>query len=144
MRKPLGVALGVCLFLLAHGTSPGEPIKPSDRATKTTSGLKYEEIFAGKGEEAKSGKTVTIHYIAWLAMDGRKIDSSRDRDKPYTFVLGDREVIAGLEEGVLGMKLNGKRKLHIPAKLGYGENGAGRDVPANADLVFEVELLKVE
>ncbi|MGL4550205.1 MAG: FKBP-type peptidyl-prolyl cis-trans isomerase [Gemmataceae bacterium] len=109
----------------------------------TDSGLKYEDLKAGDGAEAVKGKSVQVHYTGWLAKDGKKFDSSLDRKEPFEFSLGAGEVIKGWDEGVAGMKVGGKRKLLIPSKLGYGARGAGGAIPPDADLVFEVELLKV-
>ena len=117
--------------------------EPKTKVVETKSGLKYEDIKVGTGKEAKKGDTVSVHYTGWLAKDKKKFDSSHDRNMPFTFELGAGRVIKGWDEGVAGMKVGGKRKLMIPAKLGYGARGAGDDIPPNADLIFEVELLKV-
>ena len=109
----------------------------------TDSGLIIEELEVGAGETAQSGQYVTVHYTGWLT-NGTKFDSSKDRDDPFEFGLGQRQVIAGWDEGVQGMKIGGKRKLTIPPQLGYGARGAGGVIPPNATLVFEVELLAVE
>jgi FKBP-type peptidyl-prolyl cis-trans isomerase FkpA len=106
----------------------------------TASGLKYEDLEAGAGNPAKPGQKAKVHYTGWLT-DGRKFDSSLDRNDPFEFTLGAGMVIRGWDEGVAGMKVGGKRKLHIPPDLGYGARGAGGVIPPNADLVFEVELL---
>ena len=108
----------------------------------TASGLQYEEILTGDGATAKAGDMVTVHYTGWLT-DGSKFDSSKDRNDPFEFNLGGGEVIRGWDEGVQGMHVGGIRKLTIPASLGYGSRGAGRVIPPNATLVFEVELLGV-
>lgn len=108
----------------------------------TDSGLEYEDVHVGEGAEAVAGQTVTVHYTGWLT-DGRKFDSSKDRNDPFAFVLGGGMVIRGWDEGVQGMKVGGKRMLTIPAELGYGARGAGGVIPPNATLVFEVELLDV-
>ena len=108
----------------------------------TDSGLQYDELQVGEGAEATPGKTVTVHYTGWLT-DGKKFDSSKDRNDPFAFVLGGGMVIRGWDEGVAGMKVGGKRKLVIPPELGYGARGAGGVIPPNATLVFEVELLDV-
>src|SRR6516225_10651109 len=103
----------------------------------------------GTGAEAVKGKTAVVHYTGWLydpyAPDkkGKKFDSSLDRGSPFSFPLGGGRVIAGWDEGVVGMKVGGKRKLLIPAGLGYGARGAGYAIPPDADLVFEVEMLKI-
>ncbi len=108
----------------------------------TDSGLKYEDLVAGDGEEAKAGQTVTVHYTGWLE-NGTKFDSSKDRNDPFRFKLGAGQVIRGWDEGVAGMKVGGSRKLTIPAALGYGARGAGGVIPPNATLNFDVELLAV-
>ncbi len=110
--------------------------------TTTASGLVYEELVVGNGAEASHGQQVTVHYTGWLT-DGTKFDSSKDRDDPFAFGLGQGQVIKGWDEGVTGMKVGGKRKLTIPPQLGYGARGAGRVIPPDATLVFEVELLAV-
>ena len=111
--------------------------------TTTASGLVIEELEVGTGTEATAGQQVQVHYTGWLT-DGKKFDSSKDRNDPFVFGLGARQVIAGWDEGVQGMKVGGKRKLTIPASLGYGARGAGGVIPPNATLVFEVELLAVK
>lgn len=106
------------------------------------SGLVFEELESGDGALAEKGKTVSVHYTGWLT-DGRKFDSSKDRNDPFQFPLGAGHVIRGWDEGVQGMQEGGRRKLTIPPELGYGARGAGGVIPPNATLVFEVELLKV-
>jgi len=108
----------------------------------TDSGLKYEELAIGEGAVAEKGQTVVLHYTGWLE-DGTKFDSSLDRNTPFDFSLGAGQVIKGWEEGVTGMQAGGKRKLTIPSDLGYGSRGAGGVIPANATLIFEVELLEI-
>ncbi len=104
--------------------------------------LIIEDITTGEGDEAVSGKTITVHYTGWLT-DGTKFDSSKDRNDPFRFRLGAGMVIRGWDEGFAGMKVGGTRKLTIPPEMGYGERGAGGVIPPNATLVFEVELLGV-
>jgi ketosteroid isomerase-like protein len=120
------------------------PVQGASRGGEVTtaSGMKYIDLVEGSGEGARSGQMVTVHYTGTFE-DGTKFDSSHDRGEPYTFQLGRGRVIKGWDEGVLGMKPGGKRKLIIPAHLGYGERGAGGVIPPNATLIFEVELLSV-
>ena len=113
---------------------------------KTESGLEYRDIKIGDGPSPKTGQTCVMHYTGWLwrGSKGKKFDSSVDKGEPFPFPIGKRRVIAGWDEGVATMKVGGKRELVIPAKLGYGARGAGRDIPPNANLIFEVELLEVK
>jgi len=104
--------------------------------------LQIEDLQAGSGAEAVTGKTVDVHYTGWLT-DGTKFDSSLDRGRPFSFPLGAGRVIQGWDRGVVGMKVGGRRKLTIPPELGYGARGAGALIPGGATLVFEVELLAV-
>lgn len=112
-------------------------------ATVTASGLSYTDIVKGAGAAPTSGKMVTVHYTGVLE-DGTKFDSSVDRGQPFSFRIGAGEVIPGWDEGVISMKVGGKRKLIIPPQLGYGSAGAGGVIPPNATLIFDVELLDVE
>jgi FKBP-type peptidyl-prolyl cis-trans isomerase FkpA len=109
----------------------------------TASGLQYDDLRLGQGAVARFGSDVSVHYTGWL-VDGRKFDSSRDRDEPFGFAIGQGNVIAGWEEGVAGMRVGGLRRLVIPPDLGYGAWGAGDVIPPDATLVFEVELLAVD
>ncbi|MHB8791803.1 MAG: FKBP-type peptidyl-prolyl cis-trans isomerase [Thermoleophilia bacterium] len=104
--------------------------------------LKIEDVTVGTGPAAKSGDSVTVDYTGWLT-DGTKFDSSKDKNKPFTFTLGAGKVIPGWDQGVAGMMVGGKRKLTIPPELGYGAQGAGGVIPPNATLVFEVELKNI-
>ena len=111
-------------------------------ANTTATGLMIEDLTVGTGDLASAGQKVTVHYTGWLT-DGTKFDSSKDRKDSFVFPLGKRQVIAGWDEGVQGMRVGGVRKLTIPPALGYGARGAGGVIPPNATLVFEVELLGV-
>ncbi len=108
----------------------------------TPSGLKYEDEVEGTGPSPQKGKRVTVHYTGTLT-NGKKFDSSRDRGEPFEFVIGVGQVIKGWDEGVMSMKVGGRRKLMIPANLAYGARGAGGVIPPNADLNFDVELIAV-
>jgi len=140
---------------------PGDPITPTKPAIPanpvgdaniskgnanvmtTDSGLQYEDIVVGEGESPKAGQMVTVHYTGTLT-DGKKFDSSRDRNQPFQFKIGVGQVIKGWDEGVMSMKVGGRRTLTIPASLGYGARGAGGVIPPNATLIFDVELLGVK
>lgn len=114
------------------------------KVVTTPSGLKYVDESVGTGVEAKAGKVVSVHYTGTLE-NGTKFDSSRDRGQPFTFNLGAGQVIKGWDEGVAGMKTKGgKRKLTIPANLGYGDRGVPGVIPPGATLLFDVELLEVK
>lgn len=105
--------------------------------------LQIENLKAGAGAEAKPGMNVTVHYVGTLT-SGEKFDSSRDRNEGFTFEVGAGEVIKGWDQGVAGMKIGEVRKLTVPPHLAYGARGFPPVIPANATLVFEVELLSVE
>jgi FKBP-type peptidyl-prolyl cis-trans isomerase len=124
------------------GEAAAGPSKTTGKGTKTASGLQYWDLKKGTGAVAKAGATVKVHYTGWLT-DGKKFDSSVDRNEPFEFKLGAGMVIPGWDEGVAGMKIGGKRQLRIPPDLGYGARGAGGAIPPNATLVFDVELLGV-
>ena len=113
---------------------------------ETTSGLKYVDEKVGTGDTATAHHKVTVHYTGWdqNGSKGKKFDSSVDRGQPFSFTLGEHQVIKGWDEGVDGMKVGGKRTLTIPPELGYGARGAGGVIPTNATLIFDVELLGVQ
>ena len=115
--------------------------QPTPTGESTSTNLKSEDLKVGTGTEAKTGDTVKVNYVGTLT-NGTKFDSSYDRNEPYTFTLGNGEVIKGWDEGVAGMKIGGKRRLTIPPELGYGDQPQGK-IPANSTLIFEVELLDV-
>lgn len=118
----------------------GELVAPKERVTE--SGLRITDLRTGDGPEASSGQTVVVNYRGTLE-NGREFDSSYGRG-PFSFPLGAGRVIRGWDEGVAGMQVGGKRKLVIPPDLGYGQRGAGGVIPANATLIFEVELLEIK
>ena len=108
----------------------------------TGSGLKYIVVKKGKGKKSEAGKMAEVHYTGWLT-DGKKFDSSLDRNETFEFNLGAGQVIKGWDEGVALMKIGDKVRLIIPPDLGYGEKGAGDVIPPNATLIFDVELIGV-
>lgn len=109
----------------------------------TPSGLKYVDEVVGTGDSPNTGQKVTVHYTGTLE-NGKKFDSSKDRDEPFTFTIGIGQVIKGWDEGVATMKVGGKRKLTIPSELGYGSRGAGGVISPNATLLFDVELISIK
>jgi FKBP-type peptidyl-prolyl cis-trans isomerase len=117
--------------------------KASNTEVTTTSGLKYVDQVEGTGASPQPGKTVTVHYTGTLD-NGTKFDSSRDKGQPFSFVIGTGRVIKGWDEGVMSMKVGGKRKLIVPPQLGYGASGSPPRIPPNSTLNFDVELLDVK
>lgn len=118
------------------------PTKVTGEGTKTDSGLQYWDIRVGTGQVAKDGDHVKVHYTGWLTT-GKKFDSSVDARQPFDFTIGKGDVIKGWEEGVTGMKVGGKRQLRIPPQLAYGEQGYSGVIPANATLIFDIQLLGI-
>lgn len=116
---------------------------PESDLTTTESGLAYTDLVVGDGPAVANGQTVVVHYSGWLE-DGTLFDSSVSRGEPITFAVGQGNVIQGWEEGLIGMKAGGKRQLIIPPALAYGEEGAGETIPANATLIFDIELLEIQ
>lgn len=139
------------VFVLAQSTTrkstkpnTSAPTKVVGDGVRTPSGLVYWDVRVGNGEVAKEGSHVRVHYTGWLT-NGKKFDSSVDAGTPFDFTIGNGEVIKGWEEGVAGMKVGGKRQLRIPPALGYGAEGTpGGPIPANANLIFDVQLLQVQ
>ena len=137
----VALLLGIAPLAIAD-TSAGGPSKTTGAPVKTKSGLEYWELKKGAGAEAKAGKMVAVHYTGWLT-NGKKFDSSLDRNEPFKFQLGAGDVIKGLDAGLEGMKVGGKRRLTIPPELGYGSADQGV-IPPNSTLIFEVELVDVK
>ena len=144
----------VCAALYAFKTTktPSKPngqktMETTHTKTKTPSGLEYQILKAGDSTATpRPGGIVEVHYSGWLNSNGepgKKFDSSVDRGQTFSFTIGVGHVIRGWDEGVMGMKVGEKRRLYIPAALGYGARGAGAVIPPNADLIFDVELINV-
>lgn len=104
--------------------------------------LRIEDIRIGDGKAAVKGALITTQYNGFLE-DGTKFDSSYDRGRPFQCVIGTGRVIKGWDQGLMGMKVGGKRKLHVPARLAYGERQIGAHIKPNSNLIFEIELLEV-
>lgn len=141
----LMVVVASAYFIFSSYTVKSTEMKkqaPSTSQSNTSSELKVEDTKIGTGKEVKSGDTVIIHYNGTLT-NGTKFDSSYDRGQPFETVIGVGKVIQGWDQGVVGMKVGGKRKLIIPPELGYGTQAVG-PIPANSTLIFEVELIDVK
>lgn len=117
-------------------------VKKPPKMVQLPDGLKYTDLVTGKGARPQKGQTVEVHYVGTLT-DGKKFDSSRDRGQPFSFAIGEGQVIPGWDEGVATMRVGGRRKLIVPPKLGYGDAGAGGVIPPGATLIFDIELLGV-
>ena len=114
--------------------------------TTTPSGLQYEDTIPGTGAVAQAGQHVSVHYTGWLYNNGAagaKFDSSKDRGQPFQFPLGAGHVIKGWDEGVQGMAVGGTRRLVIPAEMAYGASSPSKNIPANSDLVFDIDLVAI-
>ena len=142
--RSAGAALA--LAILAVSTPAGRS-DAANQVIEVPDGLIYTDTKPGDGTAAKAGSKVSVHYTGWLSDNGakgKKFDSSVDRGQPFQFTLGAKQVIAGWDEGVAGMKVGGTRTLTIPPELGYGARGAPGAIPPNATLIFDVELLQVQ
>jgi len=144
---PIAIVLFVVAALLAQGGKKSDnsaPTKVTGDGTKTADGLQYWDLKVGSGATASAGQSAKVHYTGWLT-NGKKFDSSVDRGEPFAVEpLGSAPVIKGWNEGILGMKVGGKRQLRIPPQLAYGERGYPGAIPANSTLIFDVELLSVK
>jgi len=137
-------SMGAAFLAGAKSTAQAQA---TGKTMTTASGLQITDSKTGTGATPKSGQTCVMHYTGWLyqnGVKGKKFDSSVDRGEPFEFVIGQKQVIAGWDEGVSTMQVGGKRTLIIPPALGYGARGAGGVIPANATLMFDVELLAVK
>ncbi len=134
------IKIAALIILVAFLAAPTFAAQDAKKTVTTASGLKYVDVVVGKGASPVAGKQVRVHYTGTLE-NGKKFDSSLDRNEPLTFIIGVGQVIPGWDEGVMSMKVGGKRKLIIPPKLGYGARGAGGVIPPNATLLFDVELV---
>jgi FKBP-type peptidyl-prolyl cis-trans isomerase FkpA len=145
IRARCTLALVVAAFLAASCGGAGGGSMGQSNVTA----LQVQDNRVGSGNDAQAGRTVVVHYTGWLYDEsrsdkkGRKFDSSRDRNEPFSFDLGAGQVIPGWDQGVAGMRVGGQRTLVIPPSLGYGARGAGGVIPPNATLVFDVELMDV-
>jgi FKBP-type peptidyl-prolyl cis-trans isomerase FkpA len=149
IRSRLALALIAAVALLAacadkggSEASGGGDANCHEEAITTATGLGIEDTTCGEGDEAVTGKTVSVHYVGTLE-NGDQFDSSRDRGEPFEFMLGSGQVIKGWDEGIQGMRVGGTRTLTIPPDLGYGAAGSPPVIPPDATLIFEVELLAV-
>jgi len=145
MKKTIWLSLAI-IAALSHGcTCDREATTDTPQANnpEKVSELSMIDVQVGEGAEALAGKTVVVHYRGTF-LDGRPFDSSHDRGEPFVFQLGAGQVIQGWDQGVVGMREGGTRKLTIPSELAYGERGAGQVIPPNTPLAFEVQLLEVQ
>ena len=146
----LTLALATGLAMLAGCAPPRPSSQAATSPENQVAEMQVNDLVVGQGTEATPGSRVTVHYSGWLyeqsAPDhkGKAFDSSRKSGQPFSFALGARQVIAGWDQGVAGMRVGGQRRLVIPAALAYGDRGAGGVIPPNATLVFDVELLDVQ
>ena len=152
-RTLASAATAVFIFpsTIAFAQAPANAPNPqASKMDATITSLQKIDTTVGEGAEAVKGKTAVVHYTGWLydpyAADkkGKNFDSSLDRKSPFSFPLGGGRVIAGWDEGVVGMRVGGRRILIIPAYMGYGNRGAGGVIPPDATLLFEIELLDVK
>jgi peptidylprolyl isomerase len=147
MKTVVGI-LAITMFVavslaFAQKADTSAPTKVAGAPTKTPSGLEYWDIKVGTGAEAKSGQHVKVDYTGWLT-SGKKFDSSVGTGRPFSFELGGGQVIKGWDEGVVGMKVGGKRQLRIPPDLAYGQKGYPGAIPPSATLIFDVQLVDVK
>ena len=140
--RPGRLSPAFVLALLAGATALSAEPEKNPVVVVTPSGLRYADLKVGQGEEAKEGKIIEVNYTGWLE-NGTRFDSTHDCRRPLTLRLGAGDVVKGLDEGIAGMKVGGKRKLVVPPELGFGKEGGGGVIPPNATLIYEVEVLTV-
>ena len=138
------VTLGLACTTMDANDIPKDKEKEDPKTVTTKSGLKYLDTKEGTGDNAQAGDVVEVHYTGWTTKDGKKFDSSVDRAETYKFKLGVSQVIKGWHEGIAGMRVGGKRTLFIPPDLAYGDAGRAPAIPPNAELKFDVELIKIK
>ena len=146
MRSSRRTILSTMLGGVAAAIATRAAAQTKGKSMTTASGLQIIDSKEGTGASPRPGQTCVMHYTGWLyenGQKGKKFDSSVDRNEPFDFPIGQGRVIKGWDEGVISMKVGGKRKLIIPAHLGYGDRGAGGVIPPGATLIFEVELLGI-
>jgi FKBP-type peptidyl-prolyl cis-trans isomerase len=141
--NPLVRGLLSVLVMAAGAPAIANAAEPEQVQVVLPSGVRYVDLKPGTGEEAREGKILEVHYTGWLKDGGTKFDSTQDCAKPLTLRLGAGDVIKGLDEGLVGMRVGGKRRLTVPPELGFGKEGGGERIPPDATLVYEVELLAV-
>lgn len=140
------ISLAACIYqegtesLLDTESQVGEQQMAKD--TGDSGELVIEDLVVGEGREARNGDSIAVHYVGSLT-DGTKFDSSYDRNQPFGFTIGAGQVIKGWDIGVSGMRVGGKRRLTVPPQFAYGQRGAGDLIPANATLIFEIDLIGV-
>jgi FKBP-type peptidyl-prolyl cis-trans isomerase len=146
LKSVFVIAIVICVAAAVFAQSSkkagnSSPTKVTGDGTKTADGLQYWDLKVGTGATATAGQSAKVHYTGWLT-DGKKFDSSLDRGEPFTVEpLGTAPVIKGWNEGIIGMKIGGKRQLRIPGDLAYGAQGYPGVIPPNATLIFDVQLL---
>ncbi|HXD30007.1 MAG TPA: FKBP-type peptidyl-prolyl cis-trans isomerase [Pyrinomonadaceae bacterium] len=138
--KMVALVLGVALLA---GLGYWLLVRNRENVITTASGLKYVEVVEGTGASPQPGQTVSVHYRGTLE-NGKQFDSSYDRGQPTDFKFGVGQVIKGWDEALKTMKVGGKRKLIIPSKIGYGVQGRPPDIPPNATLLFDIELMGIK
>lgn len=151
-RRPLLIGLSAAATAATFGLpaqafalGSGDTLDTDDFIRMVT-GVRYKDMPRGTGAQPKKGQQVTVNYTGWIFDEpkiGKKFDSSADHGQPFTFTLGTGQVIPGWDQGVSTMRVGGTRVMILPARLAYGEHGAGDVIPANATLVFSVELLSI-